>query len=82
MKNLETNIKRISQINWINELKEPKSWSKEAKCSKTIWGRQCLRFEGVHVEKNKTSDKALTKKLNLCETGVNIPDKLLIGDTE
>ena len=31
------------------------------------YGRgQCVRFEGVHIEKMKTSDKGLKKVMDLC----------------
>ena len=28
--------------------------------------RQCLSFEGAHIEKNETSDKGLKKVMDLC----------------
>lgn len=40
--------------------------------------RQCLRFEGVLIEKNGTSDKVLTRVMDLWkEVGVNIPDTVI-----
>ena len=40
--------------------------------------KQNLRFEGVPIKKNETSDKVLTKVMGLCkEVGVNIPDTVI-----
>ena len=40
--------------------------------------RQCLRLEGVPIEKNETSDKVLSKVMHMCkEAGVDIPDMVI-----
>ena len=40
--------------------------------------RQCLRFEGVPTEQNETSDKVLSKVMDMCkEAGVDIPDTVI-----
>ena len=41
-------------------------------------GRQCLRFEGVPTEQNETSDKVLSKVVDMCkEAGGDIPDTVI-----
>ena len=40
--------------------------------------RQCLRFEGALTEQNETSDKVLSKIMDMCkEAGVDIPDAVI-----
>lgn len=44
-------------------------------------GMQCLRLDGVHIEKNEVSDKVLTKVMDLCkEAGVNIPNTVIVWE--
>ena len=39
---------------------------------------QCLRFKGVPMEKNETSDKVLIKVMDLCtEVDANVPDTVI-----
>ena len=40
--------------------------------------RHCLRFEGAPAEQNETSDKVLSKVMDMCkEAGVDIPDAVI-----
>ena len=40
--------------------------------------RQCFRFEGASIEINETSDKVLSKVVDMCkEAGVDIPDTVI-----
>ena len=42
--------------------------------------RQCLKFEGVPTEQNETSDKLLSKVVDMCkEAGVDILDTVIDG---
>ena len=44
-------------------------------------GMQCLRLDGVHIEKNEVSDKVLTKVMDLCkEAGVNVPNTVIVWE--
>ena len=70
---LQKHILQIKKQNVANQL--------EIEELEQYGGMQCLRLDGVHIEKNEVSGKVLTKVMDLCkEAGVNVPNTVIVWE--